>query len=113
MNGIVLKYADKWYFIENNGSNLNSILTEAFSIASEVESSYQLMQRKEQELTDAFNAKHPDLDKNSREYQIALQEYLAADQMYQMAVNDHNSLNAAQVNSTQLGLLPFVDFKYQ
>ena len=113
MNGIVLKYADKWYFIENNGSNLNSILTEAFSIASEVESSYQLMHRKEQELTDAFNAKHPDLDKNSREYQIALQEYLAGDEMYQMAVNDHNSLKAAQVNATQLGLLPFVDFKYQ
>lgn len=113
MNGIVLKYADKWYFIENNGSNLNSILTEAFSIASEVESSYQLMQRKEKELTDAFNAKHPDLDKNSREYQIALQEYLAGDEMYQQAVDDHNSLKAAQVNSTQLGLLPFVDFKYQ
>lgn len=113
MNGIVLKYADKWYFIENNGSNLNSILTEAFSIASEVESSYQLMQRKEKELTDAFNAEHPDLDKKSREYQIALQEYLAGDEMYQQAVNDHNSLKAAQVNSTQLGLLPFVDFKYQ
>lgn len=113
MNGIVLKYADKWYFIENNGSNLNSILTEAFSIASEVESSYQLMQRKEKELTDAFNAKHPDLDKNSREYQIALKEYLAGDEMYQWTVDDHNSLKAAQVNSTQLGLLPFVDFKYQ
>ena len=113
MNGIVLKYADKWYFIENNGSNLNSILTEAFSIASEVESSYQLMQRKEKELTDAFNAEYPDLDKNSREYKIALQEYIAGDEMYQQAVKNHNSLKAAQVNSTQLGLLPFVDFKYQ
>lgn len=113
MNGIVLKYADKWYFIENNGSNLNSILTEAFSIASEVESSYQLMQRKEKELTDAFNAEHPNLNKNSREYQIALQEYLAGDKMYQQAVNDHNSFKAAQVNSTQLGLLPFVEFEYQ